>query len=259
MRNKATILLSILISVAMLIEGWAFFSKPKIIMEYRDGSLVSLLDSTIREPSLLSAKGDSFPLVKSEAGQRKLSPSESLLDLELLGTAIGNIKDPIAFIKDLKSNKQGIYKLGNVIQEAKVVRIVMGEVTLDLNGRRETLKLSKRGMSWAGMNADEIIISKNGLLSQTAEIYNSLRSITVKPHYEAQKVVGMQVNGIPENSIITTTGIKNQDIVKSVNNQKIDSYQKALQVFSKVKNQPQVEVSLLRDGQPLNLLYHIAN
>ena len=170
-----------------------------------------------------------------------------------------NIKDPIAFIKDLKSNKQGMYRLGNVIQEAKVVQIVMGEVTLDLNGRRETLRLSKRGMSWAGMNADEIIISKNNLLSQTAEIYNSLRSITVKPHYEAQKVVGMQVNGIPEGSVITTTGIKNQDIVKSVNNQKIDSYQKALQVFSKVKNQSQVEVSLLRDGQPLNLFYRIAN
>ena len=181
------------------------------------------------------------------------------MDLELLGTAIGNIKDPIAFIKDLKSNKQGMYRLGNVIQEAKVVQIVMGEVTLDLNGRRETLRLSKRGMSWAGMNADEIIISKNNLLSQTAEIYNSLRSITVKPHYEAQKVVGMQVNGIPEGSVITTTGIKNQDIVKSVNNQKIDSYQKALQVFSKVKNQSQVEVSLLRDGQPLNLFYRIAN
>ena len=67
------------------------------------------------------------------------------------------------------------------------------------------------------------------------------------------------MSGIPENSVITTTGIKNQDIVKSVNNQKIDSYQKALQVFSKVKNQPQVEVSLLRDGQPLNLFYRIAN
>ena len=255
MRDKKTILLSLLISVTIIIEGMAFFSKPKIIMEYRDGSLVSLLDSTIREPSLLSAKGDGSPLVKTEGELREPSP----LDLELLGTAIGNIKDPIAFIKDLKTNKQGMYKLGNVIQEAKVVRIVMGEVTLDLNGRRETLRLSKRGMSWAGINPDEITISKNNLLSQSAEIYNSLRSITVKPHYEAQKVVGMQVSGIPENSVITTTGIKNQDIVKSVNNQKIDSYQKALQVFSKVKNQSEVKVSLLRDGQPLNLLYRIAN
>jgi len=114
-------------------------------------------------------------------------------------------------------------------------------------------------MSWAGMNADEIIISKNNLLSQSAEIYKSLLSIKVEPHYEAQKVVGMQVNGIPENSVITTTGIKNQDIVKSVNNQRIDSYQKALQVFSKVKNQPEIKVSLLRDGQPLNLFYRIAN
>jgi general secretion pathway protein C len=257
MRDKKAILLSVLISVAMLIEGWAFVSKPKMLLTLtkgdsprKEGDSFPLVknEATLKE-------GDSFPLVKNEAEQRKLSP----LDLELLGTAIGNIKDPIAFIKDLKSNKQGMYRLGNVIQEAKVVQIVMGEVTLDLNGRKETLRLSKRGMSWAGINADEIIISKNNFLSQSAEIYNSLLSITVKPHYEAQKVVGMQVNGIPEGSVITTTGIRNQDIVKSVNNQKIDSYQKALQVFSKVKNQPQVEVSLLRDGQPLNLFYRIAN
>jgi type II secretory pathway component PulC len=152
-----------------------------------------------------------------------------------------------------------MYRLGNIIQEAKVVQIVMGEVTLDLNGRRETLRLSKRGSGWARMNADEITISKNNLLSQIVDIYNSLRSITVKPHYEAKQVVGMQVNGIPENSVITTTGIRNQDIVKSVNNQKIDSYQKALQVFSKVRNQSEIKVSLLRDGQPLNLFYRIAN
>jgi len=248
MRNKATILLSVLISVAILIEGWSFFSKPKIMLNKEvapekefTNELACVLKETLTEKPVL---------VKKE------NPP---LDLELLGTAIGNAKDPIAFIKDLKSNKQGMYKLGNVIQEAKVVRIVMGEVTLDLNGRRETLKLSKRGMNWAGMNPDEIVLNKNNLLSQSAEIYKSLLSIKVEPHYEAKQVVGMQVSGIPENSVITTTGIKNQDIVKSVNNQKIDSYQKALQVFSKVKNQSQVEVSLLRDGQPLNLFYRIAN
>ena len=247
MRDKKAILLSLLISAAIIIEGMAFFSKPKIIIA---GTVLALSGDGSR-----LSKGEGSPLVKTEGELRESSP----LDLELLGTAIGNIKDPIAFIKDLKANNQGMYRLGNIIQEAKVVRIVMGEVTLDLNGRKEILRLSKRGMSWAGINANEIIISKNNLLSQTAEIYNSLRSITVKPHYEAKQVVGMQVSGIPEGNVITTTGIKNQDIIKSVNNQKIDSYQKALQVFSKVRNQSEIKVSLLRDGQPLNFSYRIAN
>jgi len=256
MRDKKTILLSVLISVAVLIEGWGFFSKPKIIIA---GTVLRLSgDGSLSSPSVLT-RGEPSPSLAAPSLALSVPASVPPLDLELLGTAIGNIKDPIAFIKDLRTNKQGMYKLGNVIQEAKVVRIVMGEVTLDLNGRKETLRLSKRGMSWAGMNPDEIVLSKNNLLNQTADIYNSLRSITVKPHYEAKQVVGMQVTGIPEKSIITTTGIKNQDIVKSVNNQKIDSYQKALQVFSKVKNQSQVEVSLLRDGQPLNLSFRIAN
>ena len=57
MRDKKTILLSLLISVAMLVEGWALMSKPKII---------------------LVQEGDSFPLEKSETEQRKLSPSLSV-------------------------------------------------------------------------------------------------------------------------------------------------------------------------------------
>ena len=53
--------------------------------------------------------------------------------------------------------------------------------------------------------------------------------------------------------------IKDQDVVTSVNNQKIDSYQKALQVFAKAKNYPEIKVSLLRNGEIRNLNYRFDN
>jgi len=56
------------------------------------------------------------------------------LRLELVGTAACNTKDPIAFIKDLDTNKEGIYKAGNLINDARIVRIAKGIVELDVRG-----------------------------------------------------------------------------------------------------------------------------
>ena len=257
------ILITTLLGLAMMVEGAAFLSKPKISVN-KDASFEEVtLDKIIPFPQDNFAQKPDLKLDENSNTDKELEP----LSLELLGIAIGNIKDPIAFIKDLASDKQGIYRLGSVIREAKVTRITMGEVVLDRNGRKETLRLSKRAMAWAGMNkgnsaiisvsTDKITVSKNGLLNESGNILNTLRNIKVKPYYRAKEVMGMMLEGVPEDSIIAQAGIRNKDIIKTVNNQTIDSYQKALQVFNKARSQSEIKVSLLRDGQVKNLSYSI--
>jgi type II secretion system protein C len=256
----------------MLVEGWTFLSKPKIIVNKNclfEQELVRGITSILEDDSS-GRKNEGLRLKDIKDGGSNLrQDEEQKLELELLGTAIGSTKDPIAFIKDLTSNKQGIYRLGNVIREAKVVKIRMGEVTLDLNGKTETLKLSKRAIAWAkidkegaaivSVSADQRVVSRAGLLTESDNILKNIRNIKIKPYYEAEKVAGMMVEGVTEGSIITAAGIHNRDIIKTVNNQKIDSYQKALQVFSKLRNQSEIKVSLLRGGEAKTLSYRLEN
>jgi type II secretion system protein C len=242
-----------------MFEGLAFLSKPKIVIEKNEIMQVSgfrLQASGLRPQA--KEEVATFDTVKEEE-----------LQLELLGTAISNIKDPIAFIKDLKLNKQGIYRLGSVIRDARVISIVMGEVVLDVKGKRQTLRLSKRAIAWAKHNEDNpviisassgrIVVSRKGLMAEAGNILNTLPKLKIKPYYEADKVSGMMVEGIAKDSLIAAAGIRNKDVVKTVNNQKIDSYQKALQVLAKAKNQPEIKVNLLREGQIKDLCYYIAN
>lgn len=255
-----------LISLTMMFEGWAFLSKPKVTLN-KD----AFIDEGVSLDKILPAPEDIFTqksVLEPELNSNidiELQP----LSLELLGTAMSNIKDPIAFIKDLKSNKQGIYRIGSVIAEAKVTRITMGEVALDVNGKEQILGLSKRAMAWArlgkrnlpiiSVSGDRITVSKKALFNEYEGILNTLRNIKVKPYSQAKEVVGMIVEGVPKDSIVAQAGIRNQDIIKTVNNQKIDSYQKALQVFNKVRNQSEIEVSLLRSGKIKTLSYRIGN
>ena len=267
------ILISITIIVIIALTALVAFSRPKIDMG--DSSRYST--KKVADPmqlSLASDTGDTFLSAANLARQSRSVPvssakgvPESHLNLELLGTAIGSIKDPIAFIKDLESGKQGMFKLGNTVQEAKIIRIVKGEVVLERAGKHEVLRMSKRALAWSGsdavsspilsVNGDQVVLSRNGLMNEATDIINTVQSIRIKPYGETGKVTGLIVDNIPQDSIIAAAGIQNKDVVRTVNNQKIDSYQKALQVFAKVKNQKEIKVSVLRDGKLKQLSYRL--
>ncbi|HTZ11150.1 MAG TPA: PDZ domain-containing protein [Candidatus Margulisiibacteriota bacterium] len=260
MISRRVFLLGILIGVGLVIQGWAFLSRPKLAINKS-----SLFEKEVSEAvaATVTIKEDAPVLPEKVEPVRE---EEKVLALELLGTVIGNPKDPIAYIKDLQLNKQGIYRLGSKVQEAKLVKIVMGEVTVEKDGKQQVIKLSKRARMWAGtgadnsvisMDGDQIIVSRNGILKEAKNLLNVLPQVKIKPYYEAKKVSGVMVQGIPEDSIISAAGIHNNDVVKMVNDQKINSYQKALQVFSKVRNQPEIRVTLLREGRIQNLNYRI--
>jgi general secretion pathway protein C len=254
MISRRVLLIGVLISVGLVIQGWAFLSRPRININKS-----SLFEKEVSEAVAATVTVEEEVPVVVEA-------EEKVLALELLGTVIGNPKDPIAYIKDLQLNKQGIYRLGSKVQEVKLVKITMGEVTVEKDGKQQTLRLSKRAKIRAGtgadnsvisMEGDQIIVSRKGMLKEAKNLLNVLPNLKIKPYYDAKKVSGMVVQGIPEDSVIIAAGIRNNDVVKMVNDQKINSYQKALQVFSKVRNQPEIKVTLLREGRIQSLNYRI--
>ena len=267
-KNKEVFLLGILATMVMLIEGQFFLSKPKLSID-RQGLFEQFSRDNFRAEkgsvSIKNQKGDPYPEIIRE----KDNPLTQALELELLGTAVGNVKDPIAFIKDLRAGKQGICRLGSVVRDARVIEITLGEVILDVNGRKEILRLSKRALSPAkkekeapaivSVSADYVTVSKKGIFNEMGAIMNALPKLKIKTYYEASRVSGMMVEGVTRDSIIAAAGIQDKDVVKAVNSQKINSYQKALQVLYKARNQSEINVDLLRGGQAKSLSYRITN
>jgi type II secretion system protein C len=254
-------LISTLVSSVMAVQGWAFISQPKVFTGKQ------VMDNRLQDASCRTqAAGLRTQAIESlQAPNSELKTEDKTLQLELLGTAIGNTKDPIAFIKDLETNKQGIYRLGSIVKGAEVIKIVLGEVVLNKDGKQETLKMSKRGRAWAKLDSSTIIsksndiftVSRSGLLKEAQTILNTLPTLKFKPYLEGKKATGLMVEGIVEGSIVKEAGIQNRDIIKSVNGQAINSYQQALQVASKMRGQSEIKVSILRDGKLQNLSFQI--
>lgn len=258
--KKRFLFLALVLLVIAGLEVVAMLSKPKVAL-IKDGSFsASVLDTLRQEPSLFVTQE-----VASAVERKESATPELALSLELVGTAIGNLKDPSAFIKDLKSGRQGIYKLGSTVQEAKVVKIAMGRVVLDVNGKEQTLTMNRKSSALTALGdstlslitvlGDQMIVNKGRLFSESGRILKDLKQVKVSPYYDAKKVAGLRVEGVAPDSIIAAAGIQNKDVVTMVNSQKIDSYQKALQVLNKARSQAEIKVSVLRGGEPQLLCY----
>jgi type II secretion system protein C len=188
--------------------------------------------------------------------------------LELIGTAMGNPKDPVAFIKDARTGKQGIYKRNQNIDGGSIISISKGSVELEKEGSRAVLYMKRSFDKVAGdtgrtapisFDGNECVMNRAALLQETAQVLNSIRLMKVQPYMQQNMVIGMQVNGVKDGTLIAQAGIQDRDVVTMVNNQKIDSYQKALQVSNKVKNQERINVCVLRGGKQQQLSYRFAN
>ena len=261
MNNKKVIIISAVVVAIAALQIVIFCSRPKI--EYK-AQTADKVEVQTRDVSLASER--IVPELVSEPVTEAAAPVPAL-HLELVGTAVGNAKDPIAFIKNLDTNRQGIYKIGNMIEDAKVMRIAKGSVDLDVNGKLMTLGVQDRKSQSVptasgailSVSDDEIVMSRWALLKTAGSILSSAKKMRIEPYSQANRVVGMKVEGVDKGSIIEQAGIHNQDVLTAINNQKIDSYQKALQVFKKVRKQNEIKISLLREGELRQVCYRFEN
>jgi general secretion pathway protein C len=61
------------------------------------------------------------------------------VNLKLVGTVVGPPERTYAVIEELSTKRQDLYRVGDVVREAKVVEVTRNRVVLDNRGRREEL------------------------------------------------------------------------------------------------------------------------
>jgi type II secretory pathway component PulC len=262
MGRKEKRYLIIIVGLVLLVEAVSIFFSLTISKRIDTRLGVAVLK---RLPEIAEVKTKAFSQRAIEPLKILFADKKEDLQLELMGTVIGNIKNPIAYIKDLKTGKVGSYKLGHLIREARIIEITLGKVVFDREGEKEVLLANSRlksknksALALVEVSPGLIEVNKRALMQDALSVYKSFGSIKIKPHYEAGVVRGVMVEGMDEGNIVQAAGISNNDVILTINNQKIDSYQKALLVAHKIKNQSEIKLNLLRNGEFKRLTYHVS-
>ncbi len=216
------------------------------------------------------------------------SINNTSLPVVLLATMVSvNPKDSYATIINTENEKQGAYAVGDQVPGATgaIKEIHFTYIDFENNGRVERLVLAgaqapvvaaapvQEQPANNGEPVDDLQASIDNGIKKTAdntyEIDKSLvEKVLANPMAVAKgaRVVPAVKNGQPDgfklyairpSSVYAKLGLTNGDTLQSINGFELTSADKALEVYTKLREATSLEVSVTRRGKPLTLKYSI--
>lgn len=195
----------------------------------------------------------------------EIPPAKKVTTPRLLGTVSGGrITQPWAYIEEEGSTtSQGKrYKLQEKLSDgSRIIKISRAEVVLEKNGKQEILILEGPRIREpiVSVSSTHKVVNKNAAIAKVGSLSNTLRLLEAKSRFNTAGIPGFIVDGVAKSSILDLAGLKNGDLIRSVNGQELTTMQKAIQIMCKVRNQSQVNVELLRSNRLMKLKYDLEN
>lgn len=221
---------------------------------------------------------------------------ETTLRLKLLATVIfGQVGNPnnIATIKVLKEQKTGIYVKGSkVVEDATVEEVQVDKVILvRADGSREELKIKEEaGLAGGGgrkpqtaaaegirpprpelpdigdqikqVSDNEFVIQREAIEQTLSNLNSIVTQARVIPNFSTgeggEKVVdGFRIYRIQPRSIFQFLGLRNGDVIKSINGEKMDSVEKGIKLLQDLRNETRFSLNIERQRSPLEISYEV--
>ncbi|MCP3163812.1 type II secretion system protein GspC [Myxococcus qinghaiensis] len=206
------------------------------------------------------------------------APVKSGLRVKLLGTLVaGNPDWSFASIQDMVTQRSQTYMVGNALQGATVLEIERERVIIVNGGRKEFIDgnpgdgaqaftpptppvAQTNTTSTSGIRA----VSDNEYEVPRAEIDKTLNNLNdvamqarIVPAFKDGQAVGFKLFSIRPDSIYSKIGVQNGDVIRRINGFDLNSPEKALEVYSKMKDSSRIEIEIERNGAPIRKSYNV--
>lgn len=103
----------------------------------------------------------------------------------------------------------------------------------------------------------EWIINQDAVLNAMENMSSILSDARMTPLTVNKKVEGFRVTEIKPRGIFDALGLKNNDIIRRVNNYDMTSPERAIQVLSALKGERNFTIDIERNGKKMNLSYRV--
>ena len=180
---------------------------------------------------------------------------QKITDFDLKGTVVCNSSFGFIFIEERDTHKQKLYRLGDNIGSAKLIKITRNTATLSIDGRETTLKVKATLEGSLLPNSPSSATSKNMTLSKKVvnENLSDLKSImsqaVVRPYLNKGVQEGLIISNIAPNSLYEKMGLQNGDILIDVNNKPLQSADNLLQTVNLMQSGSSIELNVKRNGK----------
>ena len=213
------------------------------------------------------------------------APVRTTLRVKLLGTLVSENMPQwsVASIQDIVTLKTATYMIGDLIQGAEVKEIERERVIVINNNRREFID-GTPGDGQTPVVAAPIVakpidngpppsvalgsgvkqISDNDYEIPRAEIDKTLANLNdvamqarIVPAFKDGVAQGFKLFSIRPDSIYSKIGIQNGDVIKRINGFDLNSPEKALEIYSKLKESSRIDIEVERNGAAVRKTYNV--
>jgi general secretion pathway protein C len=168
-----------------------------------------------------------FGSKEKAAGGIKPTDIETLeptsLKVALLGTVTGSQQNAVAVIEETDKRKQGLYRVGDSVQDAVVKMILRGKVVLRVGDKDEILTMeesssrrasleeeasssrTRRRPSRASGRSASITVRRSDVQDALKNINTLLSQVRIRPHFKDGKADGLALSNISPLEAQTTS------------------------------------------------------
>jgi general secretion pathway protein C len=178
-----------------------------------------------------------------------------------------------AMIQDNKTTQEGTYKVGDLIQDAQLIRIFKNKIIfLRLNGQQEVLYLREQDAKidpvynpvheWdtviKKMGTHNYLINPKPFTEQIRTLTECIDLLNATTAYQQGKSVGFRIGNLSKSPFGSLIGLQNGDIIQSINNIPAQTTEERLTIYKNItslKIGNTITVKLNRKNKEVALVY----
>ena len=190
----------------------------------------------------------------------KPKPEKTKLKLALWGTVAG--VDPSknwAVIEDLKTRKQDLYMSGDRVLGAEIKEILRNQVILTLDEKDQVIEAqTKFSPDRPGKKTAMPAFSNSALDNlpiQSKDKGNLFKNLKSRPYMKDGSPSGVLIYGIRPGSPMLTMGLKNGDIIQTINETDIKTSNDLKDIVQTLASDLEINILLSRRGQEKEIVY----
>lgn len=202
-----------------------------------------------------------------------------LNDFKLIGTISGSGGIARAILKNIKSNTTTLYKTGDLLAGGYIEHIERQGIILNCSGQRIKMQLTigqsldKQSGSQVANSAGKSphedspdikppVLADNNFTGGVQGI-EALLDIAVVEIFDVNsqtetpdnQPIGLRISEMEQLGPSSLTGLRTGDVILAINGQQVNSKQKAFQVLQKARNQPTLDLLILRGKEEITLSF----
>lgn len=181
--------------------------------------------------------------------------------LEVRGTVAGDAKYGFAVIETRADKKQRLYKVGDNVAGARVVRIMRNAIALKINDQVQILRVpetseksilppgSGLGPSPVASSGKTIAVDRKDIDANLKDMGTILSQAVIRPYFTGGVPDGFMISGIKSGSLYQKIGLADGDVIQGVNNRKLTTGDDMVELYNSFKSGSSMALQVTRQGR----------